>query len=242
MKRCKKCGLWLDDNATFCNTCGQMVIDEDAENTQSTSATNEKNTFYKRWWFWLIIVILGLAVIGGVTNSTNSDSPNNSTETLNLQESTADKSETEEPTTEEVTTEEPTTEEPTTAKPTESPAEYKDSCESIDFKTLSRNPEKYKGKKYKITGKVIQTLESSWSNTVELRINMTKETYEYIDDVTWSDTIYATVEVPEESDRILEDDIITIWGECDGLYSYESVLGSKVSLPKIDVKYYSIDN
>ena len=44
--------------------------------------------------------------------------------------------------------------------------------------------------------------------------------------------------VPEESDR----DIITIWGECDGLYSYESVLGSKVSLPKIDVKYYSIDN
>lgn len=49
-------------------------------------------------------------------------------------------------------------------------------------------------------------------------------------------------EVPEESDRILEDDIITIWGECDGLYSYESVLESKVSLPKIDVKYYSIDN
>ena len=48
--------------------------------------------------------------------------------------------------------------------------------------------------------------------------------------------------VPEESDRILEDDIITIWGECDGLYSYESVLGSKVSLPKIDVKYYSIEN
>lgn len=49
-------------------------------------------------------------------------------------------------------------------------------------------------------------------------------------------------EVPEESDKILEDDIITIWGECDGLYSYESVLGSKVSLPKIDVKYYLIDN
>ena len=48
--------------------------------------------------------------------------------------------------------------------------------------------------------------------------------------------------VLEESDRILEDDIITICGECDGLYSYESVLGSKVSLPKIDVKYYSIDN
>lgn len=89
---------------------------------------------------------------------------------------------------------------------------------------------------------MIQTLESSWSDTVELRINMTKETYEYIDDVTWSDTIYATVEVPEGSDRILEDDIITIWGECDGLYSYESVLGSKVSLPKIDVKYYSVDN
>lgn len=55
-------------------------------------------------------------------------------------------------------------------------------------------------------------------------------------------TLRGLCKVPEESDRILEGDIITIWGECDGLYSYESVLGSKVSLPKIDVKYYSIDN
>ena len=185
----------------------------------------------------MIIIILILAVFGAAANSNNSNSSKNTVETISLEESTAYKIPTKN-----VTTEEPTTEEPTTAKPTESPSEYKDSCKSIDYKTLSRNPDKYKGKKYKITGEVVQTIESSWSNTVELRINMTKKTYEYIDDATWSDTIYATVEVPEGSDRILEDDIITIWGECDGLYSYESVLGSKVSLPKINVKYYSVDN
>ena len=74
-----------------------------------------------------------------------------------------------------------------------------------------------------------------------MRINVTKVTYQYIDDEYWEDTIYATVEIPEGEDRILEDDIITIWGTCDGLYSYTSVLGSSVSLPKIDVKYYSIN-
>ena len=91
-----------------------------------------------------------------------------------------------------------------------------------------------------MTGEVIQVQESSWGNTVNLRINVTKETYEYISDVTWTDTIFATVEIPDGADRILEDDVINFWGTCDGMYTYESVLGSSVSLPKIDIKYYEL--
>lgn len=151
---------------------------------------------------------------------------------------------TEEPTTEEPTTEKPT-EPPTTEKPTESPKQvekkFKNSCETIDFETLSRNPDKYKDNNYKFTGEVIQVQESSWGDTVDLRINITKKTYEYIDSVNWTDTIYATVEIPEGEDRILEDDILTFWGTCDGSYSYTSVMGSKITLPKIDIKYYKID-
>ncbi len=146
-------------------------------------------------------------------------------------------------TTEEITTE-PTTEEPTTQKPTEDPAqvekEFKESCGTIDFETLSRNPDKYKGNNYKFTGQVIQVIESTWGDTVDLRINVTKEEFEYIDDVMWTDTIYATVEIPEGEDRILEDDIITIYGTCDGMYTYESVLGGSISLPKISIKYYTL--
>lgn len=125
-------------------------------------------------------------------------------------------------------------------KEQEEKQKFTDSCTTIDFDTLSRNPDKYKGNNYKFTGEVIQVSES-WGDTVNLRINVTKKSYEYIDDEYWEDTIYATVEIPEGADRILEDDIITIWGTCDGLYSYTSILGSSVSLPKIDVKYYEIN-
>lgn len=124
-------------------------------------------------------------------------------------------------------------------KQQEDKQKFIDSCTTIDFDTLSRNPDKYKGNNYSFTGEVIQVSES-FGDTVKLRINVTKKSYEYIDDEYWEDTIYATVEIPEGADRILEDDIITIWGTCDGLYSYTSILGSSVSLPKIDIKYYEI--
>ena len=83
--------------------------------------------------------------------------------------------------------------------------------------------------------------ESSWSDTVTLRINVTKETYEYIDDVYYTDTVYCTVKIPDGDDRILDDDIITFWGTCEGMYSYISVLGSSISLPKIDIQYFEIN-
>lgn len=108
----------------------------------------------------------------------------------------------------------------------------------IDFDSIARNPDKYKGEKLKMTGQVIQVSEAGYGNTVDLRINVTKETYDYIDDATWIDTIYATVVLPEGSDRILEEDVITFYGVCDGLYSYTSVLGTQISLPKIDIKYW----
>lgn len=127
-------------------------------------------------------------------------------------------------------------------EPTMSESFYKKECESIDYETLARNPDKYKGNKYVLTGKVIQVDESSYSDNVDLRINITKNTNKYTDDVSWSDTIYATVEIPKGSDRILKNDVITFWGVCDGMYTYTSVLGSSVSLPKIDIEYYEIKN
>lgn len=130
-------------------------------------------------------------------------------------------------------------------KPTVSPAEvekqFKDSCGTIDFETLARNPDKYKGNNYKFTGQVIQVQEG-WLDQVELRINITKEEFDYIDEVLWTDTIYATIELPDGSDNILEDDIITFWGTCEGEYTYKSVLGDRITLPKITIEYCEIYN
>lgn len=114
--------------------------------------------------------------------------------------------------------------------------DYISSCQEIAFDDLARNPDKYKGQSFKFTGEVIQVVEPTFGDTVVLRINVTKTEYDF-----YTDTIYATVSVPDGSDRILEDDILTIYGDCEGLYSYESVLGQKISLPEIRIKYYTIN-
>ncbi len=110
-------------------------------------------------------------------------------------------------------------------------------CNEIDYSDLARNPNKFKGQSFKFTGKIIQVIEPTWGNTVSLRINVTKSELGL-----YSDTIYATVELAKDADRILENDIVTIYGDCDGLYTYTSLLGASVSVPKIDIKYFTINN
>ena len=72
---------------------------------------------------------------------------------------------------------------------------------------------------------------------MDLRINITKEDYGY-----YTDTIYALYIPKDGEDKILEGDNITIWGTAQGDYSYTSVLGSKVTLPFINVNYIQINS
>lgn len=176
----------------------------------------------------LIAIVLIVNIFGGKSNSDDSQQINSSKTVSNYQQDTTN-------TTKETATTTTTTTTTTTQK-TMSESEYKNSCKTISFKELSRNPDKYEGNKYKFTGEVIQSTQNTlWGVTIySLRINVTKTDYG------WTDTIYATVTVNSDEDRILEDDVITIWGECDGLYTYESVMGASISLPKIDIEYYTI--
>lgn len=48
---CKNCGTQLDNNMKVCPQCG-------------TKNTGAKRPIYKKWWFWVIIVAIILAVIG----------------------------------------------------------------------------------------------------------------------------------------------------------------------------------
>ena len=191
------------------------------KNSQKYNGT--KKPFYKKWWFWVIVVVIVISIGAGSAGKNNSKDTDNK-ETTTVSTSAV-----------ETTTVQPTAK----AKKKVSAKAYKNKCKTLSFKDLSRNPDKHKGEKLKYTGQVIQVQEDEhWlddNTTVDLRINVTKDEYGL-----WDDTIYATVELPKNADRILEDDIITIWGECDGKYSYTSVLGSDVTLPKINIEYYSV--
>lgn len=179
--------------------------------------------FYKKWWFWVIVIIAFLGLCGYVE-----DAIENSIEEANIEAKFAENASKRKVT------------ETTIPETTISITDYKELCESIDYKTLARNPDKYKGNNYKFTGEVIQVMEYNSSESVHIRVNVTKETNEYNDFVNWKDTIYAVVKIPKGEDRILEDDIITFWGECDGLYTYENVMSSSTSLPKINIKYFDL--
>ena len=67
------------------------------------------------------------------------------------------------------------------------------------------------------------------------RINTKKSSYGYYDD-----TIYVMYLSDEEGNRILEDDIVTVYGEYTGLYSYESVMGATITIPSMYAQYIAI--
>lgn len=119
--------------------------------------------------------------------------------------------------------------------------EYK----TYDYKTLARNPNKYKGEYIKLYGKVIQVQEStgvfSDDINVELRVDMTATKNEYADNgLMWDDTVYVTYRYNKNDDKILEDDIIEVKGVIYGAYTYETVLGSTMTLPRIDANEISV--
>lgn len=119
---------------------------------------------------------------------------------------------------------------------TMSKSEYISQCRTISYDTLARNPDSYKGEYFTFTGEVIQVLQQG--NKVNLRVNVTPETL--FDTTYYSDTIYVVATLPDDGSRILEQDIITLYGVCDGLYTYTTVLGSSMSIPKINVAYWNI--
>lgn len=105
----------------------------------------------------------------------------------------------------------------------------------LNFKEISRDPNAYKGEYYSFTGKVVQVLEGSdygGTTTTQMRI-ATKGNYD--------DVVYVTYERPNNDKRILEDDRVTVYGVCDGLYTYETIMGGSVTLPIFKAETVSFD-
>ncbi len=116
--------------------------------------------------------------------------------------------------------------------------EYKALCDVIDYKTLARNPEKHKGEKFKFTGKVYSVKENKSEQAgmivYAMKIEVTEDEYGF-----WDDIVCANIELPEEADRLLEDDIVTFWGECEGEYDDKSFIHT-YHYPIIKIEYYTL--
>ena len=131
----------------------------------------------------------------------------------------------------------PTTTPTTTAAPTtttkESKEDFMAKCKPYEFKEIARNPEEHKGEFAKLDGKVIQVMEESGIYT--LRVNITKDKYDY-----WDDTIMVWYSGSSDNNRILEDDIVTMYGMLDGMYTYTTVMGNENTVPLLLAEYIDI--
>ncbi len=94
----------------------------------------------------------------------------------------------------------------------------------ITYDQLARTPDEYKGEKVKFKGKVVQVIEGD--TEIDLRLAVNSD---------YNKIVYLYYPKNLVSSRVLEDDKITIYGVSYGLYSYESTMGSKITIPLISV-------
>lgn len=92
----------------------------------------------------------------------------------------------------------------------------------ITYNELARTPDDYKGEKVKFKGKVLQVIESDEEIQIRLAI-----------DSDYDKVILCGYSPDIVSSRILEDDVITIYGKSIGLTSYESTLGGNITIPTV---------
>lgn len=107
---------------------------------------------------------------------------------------------------------------------------YKDGCQSISYDSLSRTPDVYEGTDVKFTGRVLQVCSEATSAEYY-------STYRVATSGRYDNVVMIYVDNYGSGTRILEDDWITFYGSYGGLYTYTTVLGASVTIPKIYVEY-----
>ena len=94
---------------------------------------------------------------------------------------------------------------------------------SVAYNDLLRYAERHKGRKVYYRGEVIQVIEDG--NYFQLRVNITSTEYG------WEDTVF--LHYPDAPVRVLEGDEISFVGRVTGIITYESTMGSSVTIPEL---------
>lgn len=103
-------------------------------------------------------------------------------------------------------------------------ATKKANAKTIPFAQLKKNADAHKGEYVKYTGEIVQIIEGD--NIANIRLSVTKESYGY----SFSDIVYIEY---HSNTEFIDGDIVTIYGEVYGNYSYKSQIGAQISLPGI---------
>ncbi len=218
---------------TFCSTCGKEITDGGVYCVECGSKTSTNNstkavTVQKRSNFWYILPIV-FAIFGGVIayfvlRKSDPKKARNclligmgmmilgiaiNLNTPNSSDSNSD--------------------EIKIKNPELSPTQIRASALSgISYDQLMRGNENYVDQTLYLEGKIIQ-VQRSYGDNYDLRVSITKENLGY-GTVWYSDPIWVNY----EGDRVLEEDIVGIYGKVKGVKEYKSVLGSVISLPEVD--------
>ena len=197
---------------TTCKHCGAEIA-ASAKVCPHCGGKN-KPPIYKRWWFIAIIVLIVLSAIGG-SGSGSDSSASGSKATSKASASTASSV--------------------ASVVPEISEDDYKAECQTVDYKELCRYPEKYEGTKIVVKVKVSQIIDANFSGSEKAWRTYTDNSgYGFYAD----DEYYMLDKRGGDAVKILEDDIITVYGEFTGLEKITRALTSTTDeLPRIEVKY-----
>lgn len=92
----------------------------------------------------------------------------------------------------------------------------------ITYDNLARSPEQYNGEYVKFKGKVLQVLEENGTSQIRLAIN---SDYDQVILVGYRSAILDI--------KLLEDDVVTIYGVSQGDVTYTSTIGKPITLPMV---------
>lgn len=107
---------------------------------------------------------------------------------------------------------------------------YINKCQKINYKDLERNPGEFEGEYVKFSGYVVQVCSEASSE-------LYYSTYRVATYGRYDNVVYIYVDNYGSGSRILEDDYVTFYGKFDGLYTYTTVRGDKISIPSVKVEY-----
>jgi len=200
---------------------------------------------------------------GGSNSSNSSAAAEETTEASTTEAPTTEAPTTEAPTTEAPTTEAPTTEAPTTEAPRMTKEEFMNSCLNLNdfYKSVAREPSKYKGQNFEFTCYVISSRESGFLSgyqkyfvTEAYDLNKAQDAINsgwaknYSDAMAFATDFNMSVWLMDnrnENDssyiKILESDVITVYGTFEGMTETKNnFTGEKGEVVSLDIKYVDI--
>ncbi|MFB8507244.1 hypothetical protein LQ052_07635 [Enterococcus durans] len=171
-----------------------------------------------------ILFIAGVAVSASTNASTSTASSTSASKTDKSTSEVANSSSTESSDSEDVTFDSEIKEASTPKEV--NPADYNT---GITYDTLVRTPDEHIGNKVTLSGEIVQVIEGDDASQYRMAV------YQDYDKM-----VLIEVSTDQLSSRILENDLITIYGVSQGTIDYESTIGGTNTVPAITVDKFEV--